>query len=249
MTPSWLHPGLALAPIWLAALFPVRLGELQDLDRGDDLAGVALRVVGAMNENTAHSRRQLLFAYHNEFMEAIWRDGADSLGCPAKPGAKLVKDIRNGSVVKSTGIEFAVERIKLCGAELPALRVGEQAVQRARNVAQMEDNGRKPGRTLQELIVAHGLAPEGGIFAAEIQGMKDAAADGVEFVVGITEPRLGEGRCLHQEYSLSTPSSTRWRCLQSPRFSSRLVLPGGADPAPMVFRNGMDGARARVNIA
>ena len=189
----------------LPPLFSVWHRKLQNLDRGDELADVPLTVVCAVDQKTANRSRQLLLPDVNRFMEAIRRDGADAVGRSPQPGAKLVEDLGDGAGVQTPRIEFALESIQLSRAELFAFRVREQAVQRADDVAQMKDDGRKTRGTIKELVVAQSLAPVGGIFAAEIQGMEDAATDGIDVVVGATQPRLGEGGFLHQG-PRSTPS-------------------------------------------
>src|ERR1700724_3129683 len=106
---------------------------------GYDLAGVALRVVGEMDEQTYDAGGQLLFADAAGLVEVGSGEGANALGS----GFETCVEFGEELVARGSGVGFGLHGSNLFGRELITFCVGEQAVEAARDVAQMEGEGRE----------------------------------------------------------------------------------------------------------
>jgi hypothetical protein len=74
---------------------------------------------------------------------------------------------------------LGIESGQLRGAQRMALRIGQQAVQRARDMTQMKGYWWKRSGTGEHLGVGQGISPTGCVFTGELERMEDGAPDGV----------------------------------------------------------------------
>ena len=74
-----------------------------DFGGGDELAGVALGVVGAVDQEAGYGGRELLSAYGAVFDEELGRDGSDAGGGGFQGGAELGAGFGGGAGVVVTG--------------------------------------------------------------------------------------------------------------------------------------------------
>ena len=86
-------------------------------------------------------------------------------------------------------------------------RVGEQAVEATRNVAQMKRDGRCPEWRGVEIAVAEFGGPLINVFLGELEGVKDGAVNGGQFGVGAAEPGFGLWGCCYGVVMATIPSS------------------------------------------
>jgi len=95
---------------------------------------MTLSVIGQMYEQTADAGRELFLAYSAGLFEVGSGKGADAICGVFNSLFKFLKKLFAGR----SRVGFPFECGNLRGAELIAFRVGEQAIEAARNVAQME---------------------------------------------------------------------------------------------------------------
>src|SRR3974390_1994818 len=110
---------------------------LEHLGCGDDLAGVALRVVGHVDERSAHAGRELLAAYAAWLVIIAARERADAGSLCIEGRFEFGEELCEGLGAGLLGLH----RGKLIGCELATFRIGEDAVRRTRNVFDVERDG------------------------------------------------------------------------------------------------------------
>lgn len=165
-------------------------GELADPDQlcgGDGLTDVALGVFRAVDEEADDGGGEGFAAHGARLVEGGGRDEADAARGLAEGGAEFGEDdlgIGDGGLL-------GVECVELGGGERTGFRVGEQAVEAAGDVAEVEGDGGQAVGTSVDLGVGQRGDPAGGIFAGELEGVEDLAAGGVDLGEGAAEPGLG----------------------------------------------------------
>jgi hypothetical protein len=145
-----------------------------DFGGRDDLTGVALGVVGEMDEYASDGGGKVLSADGARFIEIRFGEGADALGCVVKPGIEFGEEL----VARDAGVGFGLHGRNLCGGELIALRVGEQAIKSAGNMAQMEGDGCESERRSVKIGVGQLSGPEVNVFLRQLKGVQNGAEDG-----------------------------------------------------------------------
>ena len=92
-----------------------------------------------------------------------------------------------------SGVQFGAEGGFLCGIELRAFGVAEQAVEAAGDVAEMERDRSEAEGTGVEFGFAEGRAPFCAVFGCEFERVKNSALDGVYFGERAAEPGFDSG--------------------------------------------------------
>jgi hypothetical protein len=156
----------------------------QKLGRRDDLADVALGVVGAMDEQAADGRGKGFAANTAGLGEVGCREGADAARGLVEPVVKL----GDQAGLRGFWIEFRLQRVELDGAELVPFRIGEQAVETARYVTQMESDGGDAGGAGVAGRIGEGHAGCVDVVASQIERVDDGAENSREIGVRAAEP-------------------------------------------------------------
>src|SRR6185437_10280715 len=183
--------GLYVAPDEDGALITLTVGRSaahrdHDLRCRYSLSNVTLSMVRAVDKQAADGRGQLRAAYGAWGIELVRRNGAPA-GCRGmQTSVQLCHDAFRGS----TRIQLAFQSGDLRGVKLCTIGVGQEAVQTARNVAQMEGDRCDAMRARVHFIVTESATPPCGIFFSEFQGVQHSARDRVEIGVRAAQPRF-----------------------------------------------------------
>ena len=166
---------------------------LEEFGGGDRLPRVTLGVLGAVDEEASYGGGEMLAADGAGVVVLIRGEGENAGLCGGERGVEFVQE----GVVGGVGVLFGTEGGELGGVELRALSVGEQAVERTGDVAEVEGYGWEAVRAGVEFGVGEGGAPAGDVFGGELKGVDDLALDRVEVGVGVAEPGFGDGAFGH----------------------------------------------------
>jgi hypothetical protein len=154
----------------------------QEFCGGDDLAGVALSVVGTVDEEASDGGGKGTAAYGSGLIEVCGSEGADA----AEGGVEaLVEFFEEGGGCRGDRIEFGAEGFELGGAELVAFGVGEEAIEAADDVSEVKGDGGEVGGAGVEGGVGERGAGVVDVLAGELEGVDNGAEDGGEIGVGV----------------------------------------------------------------
>ena len=160
-----------------------------DLRGGDGLTRVALGVVGTVDEEAADGGGQGTASHGAGLVEVGDGEGADT----QEGGVEALVEFGEQCGFRGIGVELGAESFELGGAELVAFGVGEEAIEAARDVAEVKGEG----CDLRGAGVERGAGERsaGGIdvLAGEIEGVDNGAEDSGEIGVGAAEPGFGLG--------------------------------------------------------
>ncbi len=146
------------SPLQLSVLARAQCEE--ELGGGDDLAGVALGVVGDVDEEAADGGGELLAADRTREFEVGGGQIADT-GCGVVEGfVKFVEDSSNGG----GGFRFRFQGSELRVGQLIVLGVGEEAIDAAGDVTHVKSNGRKSVRLGVKVFQGETEAPVVDVF-------------------------------------------------------------------------------------
>jgi hypothetical protein len=119
----------------------------------------------------------------------LFRRNEVNPGCRGmQPSPQLSHDVFRDSI----RIQLAFQRGDLRRVKLCAFGVGQQAVQTARNVAQMEGDWCDAMRARVHFVVSQSATPSCGIFFSEFQGMQHSARDRVDVCARSAQPGFGQ---------------------------------------------------------
>ena len=105
---------------------------------------------------------------------------------------KAASSSANSSPRVAAGSGLGLERGKLLGAELLALCVGEQPVDAARDMAQVESDGGKPREARIQICVGKAPAPFPKVLFRQLKSVQDGPLHGRNIGQGAAEPGLGQ---------------------------------------------------------
>lgn len=151
---------------------------------------MALGVVGDVDEQAADAGRQLLAPNAAEGSGVNRCQGKDALFATREGCLHLGEQVGAGLV--STLLKF--EGCKLVWRKLVAFRVGEQAVEAAGDVPQLEADGGQAEGLGVHLGSGEAVSPLGDIFPGEVEGVQDATGYGGNLGAGAGKPGF-EGWC------------------------------------------------------
>jgi hypothetical protein len=165
-----------------------------------------------MDEQAAHGGGQGFAADAAGLLEVDGGEGADTADGVIDSHAKFGKKCS----VRDVGVQFCFERGELGRTELFAFGIGEQAVETARNVAQVKGDRADAGGAGVEGFVAEGRAPLLNVLTGELEGVHNGTQDSRGFGVGSAEPGFHQGTGYSSQVTgvLSTghraPSTRLW---------------------------------------
>lgn len=169
----------------------------EEFGGGDDLAGVALCVVGDVDEEASDGGGELAAANGAREFEAGGGEAADSGAGVFEARMKFVEDGFDGAVRR----RFAFESRELGCGELIALGVSKEAIEAARDMAEVEGERGKAEGLRVKVIGGEAHAPAVDIFGGEFECVQDGEMDGREIFEVAAEPGFGVGTILHGQFS------------------------------------------------
>lgn len=154
---------------------------------GDGLAGVALGVVGAVDEQAAEGGGKRAASHGAGLFRIGAGEGSNAAEGVVDAGVEFGEQIGFGGA----GVELRLERAQLRRVQRPAVGVGEQPVEAPDDVAQVE--GERGGVAGAGVEVGVGQGRAGGVhvLAREFERMDDGAEEGGQVGVGAAEPGFG----------------------------------------------------------
>jgi hypothetical protein len=148
--------------------------RLHNFRSGDGLPNMALRVIGAVDQQSRNRRRQAIPANGTRLLPIRHRNRQDArcrrLQTPVELREQRIACARPGV--------FRAEGPALCFAERMAFRIGQQTIQAARYMQQVEGNRRQLERTSVNLRRGQRSAPAGDVLARQLQRMEYGALRG-----------------------------------------------------------------------
>ena len=145
------------------------------------MAGVALSVVGTVDEEASDGGGKGTAAYGSGLIEVCGSEGADA----AEGVVEALMEFFEEGGFRGTGFEFGAEGFELGGCELVAFGVGEEAIETAHDVAQVKGDGGDVGGAGVEGGVGERGAGVVDVLAGELEGVDNGAEDGGEIGVGV----------------------------------------------------------------
>lgn len=158
-----------------------------NLSGGDGLAGMALGVVGTMEEQTANGGGESLAADAAGLIEIGCGEGLNTAQGVFDSLPEFAEQLGVGGVRGQLGFE----RGQLLGAELATFGIGEQTVEAAHDVAQVEGDGGDIRGTGVKGFGGQRGAPLFDVLAGELEGMDDGSQDRRDCGVGSAQPGFG----------------------------------------------------------
>lgn len=172
--------------------------RFENFRRGDNLAGVALRVVGNVDKGAADGGWELFAADRAGRVEVGVYEGADASGRVREGSLNFGDEGGEGFALVVLGADLlGFEEHELVRGELVAFGVGEDAIGGARDVAQVEGQGRQAEGQSADFEVGQAGGPDADVVEGKLQGVQDGAGYGGNVSVGAGEPGLGaKGGCV-----------------------------------------------------
>jgi len=153
----------------------------------DQLAGVALGVVGDVNEEPTDGRGESPATDGARAFEIGCGQIANAHGGVVEALMKLVKDCSNGSVWFGFGFEHG----ELGIVELLAFGVSKESVDAAGDMADVESDGWQAVGLGMKVFLAETEAPVVDTFESEFEGVEDGEMDGGKVFGVAAEPGFG----------------------------------------------------------
>ena len=182
-------------------------------------------MVGAVDEKAADGGGQGLAADGAGLLEVGGGEGGDAAEGSVEAGVEFGEEDVFGSRIRVGGVEFEAERLELGGGQVGALGIGEQAVEAAGDVAQMEGNRGDATGSQAGVEGGGGQGGAGGVdvLAGKLEGVDDGAEDGGKASVCTAEPRFG-----HRD----RVQGWAWQSADSGSLGGREPAGAGREPMP-----------------
>lgn len=165
----------------------------EEFGGGDDLAGVALGVVGDMDEEAAYGGGELLTADGAGEFEVGAGQIANAGGGVIEGFVEFLQDRSNGD----DRVGFSFQRSELRIGEVVAFGVGEEPIDATGDVTDVKGEGRQAVRLGVKVFLREAEAPVIDIFGCEVEGIKDGEVDCGQVFFSAAEPGLGIFRRNH----------------------------------------------------
>jgi len=158
---------------------------------GDDgLADVTLGVIGDVDEQTGNGCRRSLSTDRQGPVEVVGLEGTHAGSGISQSGGELGEQLLAGG----GRFQFGLERGLLPVIEPAAFGVGQQAINAARDMAQLKSYGSQAGRPSVEFFVGECGTPMIEILPGEFEGMHDGPLHRGNVGMGSTQPGFKVGR-------------------------------------------------------